>query len=88
MPKNRKKLPPINRKKCNFQKIGSLKPKGQKVCSVARDRRTDRHTRKCLLWAPFQGFMSFSFNLSRIGSIYFLQKSHKDKNVIERCREY
>ena len=35
---------------------------GQKVCSVARgqtNRHTDRHTRKLLLWAPFQGFRSF-----------------------------
>ena len=50
---------------------GSLNPKirflGQKMCSVAR-LQTDRHTRKWLLRAPFQGFRSFSFNLSsRIG---------------------
>ena len=33
-------------------------------------RQTHRQTRKWLLWAPFQGFRSFSFNLSsRIGPI-------------------
>ena len=49
----------------------------QKLWSVARvqrhrhtDTQTDRHTRKWILRAPFQGFMSFSFNLSsRIGPI-------------------
>ena len=54
---------------------GSFNPKirflGQKVCSVARLQthiQTDRHTRKWLLRAPFQGFRSFAFNLSsRIG---------------------
>ena len=44
---------------------------GQKVCSVAwlrTDTQTTRHTRKWLLWASFQGFRCFSFNLSsRIG---------------------
>ena len=50
---------------------GSLNPKirflGQKMCYVVH-LRTDTHTRKWLLWAPFQGFRSFSFNLSsRIG---------------------
>ena len=53
---------------------GSLDPKirflGQKVWSIARVR-TDRHTRKWILRAPFQGFRIFSFNLSsRIGPIY------------------
>ena len=52
---------------------GSLNPKirylGQKVCPVARWQ-THRHTWKWLLCAPFQGFRSFSFNLSsRIGPI-------------------
>ena len=41
----------------------------QKVCPVARPQ-TDRHTRKWLLRAPFQGFRIFSFKLSsRIGPI-------------------
>jgi len=50
---------------------GSFNPKirflSQKVCPLARgqaDTQTDRHTRKWLLWAPFQTFRSFSFNLS------------------------
>ena len=43
---------------------------GQKVCSVAW---LQIDTRKWLLCAPFQGFRSFSFNLSsRIGPIYHL----------------
>ena len=42
---------------------------GQKVCPVACER-TDIQTWKWLLWAPFQGFRSFFFNLpSRIGPI-------------------
>ena len=50
---------------------GSLNPKirflAQKMYSVA----IDTQTRKWLLRAPFQGFRSFSFNLSsRIGPIY------------------
>ena len=39
------------------------------TCSPFTDTRTDRHT-EWLLWAPFQGFKMFSFNLSsRIGPI-------------------
>ena len=59
----------------------------QKMCSVAR-LRTDRHTDT--LSAPFQGFRSFSFNLSsRIGPIYnsfecfFEEKKIRDENSIQ-----
>ena len=35
---------------------------------ISKNRQTDRHTRKWILRAPFQGFRTFSFNLtSRIG---------------------
>ena len=68
---------------------GSLNPRirflGQKLWSVARVQRNrqgnKKHTRKWLLRAPFQGFRSFSFNLSsRIGPIwYLLQKCTQRK---------
>ena len=73
---------------------GSFHPKirflDQKVCSVARlqtHRHTDRHTRKWLLWVPFQGFRSFSFNLSsRIGPICMFEYCMIVKNsMFQHC---
>ena len=73
---------------------GSLNPKirflGQKVWPVARGRtdgQTDGHTRKWKQRAPFQGFRSFSFNLSsRIGpkihAARFLDARGDEKQVI------
>ena len=72
----------VKMKKMRFFLIsqGSLNPKirflAQKLWSVARvQTHTDRQTRKWLLWAPFQGFRSFPFNLSsRIGpTLLFLK---------------
>ena len=64
-----------NKKICFFlMSQGSFNQKirflGQNVFSVARGH-TDRHESDySVLWAPFQGFRSFSFNLSsRIGPI-------------------
>ena len=75
----------------------SLNPKfkflGRKVCFVARGQ-THRHTRKWLLWAPFQGFRSFSFNLSsRIGPIpamggYYFIISFYGVVVSTKCTYY
>ena len=71
---------------------GSLNPKirflGQKVWPVARGRtdgQTDGHTRKWKQRAPFQGFRSFSFNLSsRIGPIYlFITRNWLKSNNLE-----
>ena len=51
---------------------GSFSPKnrflGQKVCSVAREQTTHRHTLTWIQRTSFQGFRNFSFNISsRIG---------------------
>ena len=50
----------------------------QKVCPV------DRQTRKWLLWTPFQGFRSFSFNLKDRPNITEYFDGHLGSDVIEK----
>ena len=69
----------------NSQTKNSVPKSKAVLCSPCID--TNRQTRKWLLWAPFQGFRSFSFNLSsRIGPTNNTELRRCFGFIVENCR--